>query len=33
MSKVNNITRSLIAAGAGAIAIAVSMIKPLEGIE
>lgn len=33
MSKANNITRSLIAAGAGAIAIAVSMIKPLEGIE
>ena len=33
MSKANNITRSLIAAGAGAIAIAVSMIKPLEGIK
>lgn len=33
MSKANNITRSLIAAGAGAIAIAASMIKPLEGIE
>lgn len=33
MSKANNITRSLIAAGAGAIAIAASMIKPLEGIK
>ncbi len=33
MSKVSNLTKALIASGAGAIAIAASMIKPLEGIE
>lgn len=33
MSKANALTRALIASGAGAIAIAASMIKPLEGIE
>lgn len=33
MSKVNNVTRSLIAAGASALVIAASMIKPLEGVK
>ncbi|EKZ9178159.1 lysozyme [Vibrio vulnificus] len=33
MSKASGLTRALIASGAGAIAIAASMIKPLEGIE
>lgn len=33
MSKASALTRALIASGAGAIAIAASMIKPLEGIE
>lgn len=33
MSKVSNITASLIAGGAGALAIAVSMVMPLEGVK
>ncbi|MCX9472293.1 lysozyme, partial [Vibrio cholerae] len=33
MGKLNRITTSLIASGAGAIAIAVSLIKPFEGVE